>query len=454
MSARSPRSTSPRRPSPPQLDDHALYRKVTLRIVPFLFVAYIVAFLDRINIGFAQLQMKGDLGFSDAVYGLGAGVFFLGYVLFEVPSNLLLQRIGARRTFIRIMVGWGLISASIAFVKTPSMLYLLRFLLGVFEAGFFPGIILYLTYWFPASRRATVTSWLFVAVAVAGVLGGIVSGTIMEYAAGLFGLAGWQWMFIIEGLPAALLGAAAWWLLQDHPSSARWLSDAEKARLQQVLADDQAARRHAVSGSFAEALRNPRVYLLAVVYFTLNCGTMALSFWLPAMIKSAGVTGVFQVGLYSAIPYGLGALGIVLISRHSDRHQERRGHYAACTVGAGLVFFALGSVTASLPVTMVLLSLAVMLTFGSLPVFWSIPQDYLSGTGAAVGIALISSLGQLGSFFSPTLIGLIKTATGRMDNGLYLLALLLVAGGMLLYFALDERRTGTKQAKLGRLNAR
>ncbi|WJF92108.1 MFS transporter [Paraburkholderia bonniea] len=423
-----------------QQQDRALYRKVALRIVPFLFISYIVAFLDRINIGFAQLQMKGDLGFSDAVYGLGAGVFFLGYFLFEVPSNLLLQRIGARRTFIRIMVCWGLISAGMAFVTTPLMLYLMRFLLGVFEAGFFPGIILYLTYWFPASRRAAVTSWLFVAVAIAGVLGGIVSGAIMEYTGGMLGLSGWQWMFIIEGLPAAVLGVMAWWLLQDHPSSARWLSAAEKARLQAHLDADQAARSHVASHSFADALRNPRVYLLAAVYFTLTCGTMAISFWLPAMIKSAGVNGVLQVGLYSAIPYGFGALGIVLVSRHSDRHRERRGHYAVCAILGGVTLSALGFLPASLPLMLVLLSMAVVFTFAALPVFWSIPQDYLSGTGAAGGIALISSLGQLGSFFSPTLIGWVKMVTGRIDNGLHLLALLLVLGGVTLYFALGSRR--------------
>jgi MFS family permease len=228
--------TQPAFPTPDA--EQKLYRKVALRIVPYLFVAYVVAFLDRVNIGFAQLQMKGNLGFSDAVYGLGAGVFFLGYFLFEVPSNLVLQRIGARRTFVRIMVCWGLVSACMAFVKTPSMLYAMRFLLGAFEAGFFPGIILYLTFWFPASRRATVTSWLFVAVAIAGVLGGLVSGTIMQYAGGMGGLAGWQWLFIIEGVPAIGLGALAWWVLDDSPAKARWLTDDEKRRLQTALDAD------------------------------------------------------------------------------------------------------------------------------------------------------------------------------------------------------------------------
>ncbi|WP_408439132.1 MFS transporter [Paraburkholderia caffeinilytica] len=417
-----------------------LYRKVTLRIVPYLFVAYVVAFLDRINIGFAQLQMKGDLGFSDAVYGLGAGVFFLGYFLLEVPSNLMLLRIGARRTFVRIMVCWGAVSACMAFVTTPSMLYLLRFLLGAFEAGFFPGIILYLTFWFPAARRAAVTSWLFVAVAVAGVLGGIVSGTIMQYTNGMHGLAGWQWLFIIEGLPAIVLGALALWMLQDSPQAASWLSVEEKQYLLRELEADYEAKRDVASGSFLEALRNPRVYLLAAIYFTLTCGTMAISFWLPALIKGAGVTDVLHVGLYSAIPYGLGALGIVFISRHSDLHRERRGHYALCAIGGGAALSVLALYTGSLPSVICLLSVAVVLTFSALPIFWSIPQDYLSGTGAAGGIALISSLGQLGSFFSPAMIGWMKTATGKLDNGLHLLALLLILGGVVMYFSLGGIR--------------
>lgn len=418
-------------------------RKVMLRIVPFLFVAYVVAFLDRINIGFAQLQMKEALGFSDAVYGLGAGIFFLGYFLLEVPSNLLLLRIGARKTFVRIMVCWGVVSACMAFVTTPGMLYLLRFLLGAFEAGFFPGIILYLTFWIPASRRAAVTSWLFVAVTVAGVLGGIVSGTIMRYTGGMYGLAGWQWLFIIEGLPAVALGALALFVLQDSPLEAKWLTREEKQLLARELDEDQEAKRHIASVSLRDALCNPRVYLLSAIYFTLTCGTMAISFWLPAMIKGAGVTNLLHVGLYSAIPYGFGAFGIVLISRHSDRHKERRVHYAVCAIGGGIALSALALSSGSLLSVIGLLSVAVVLTFSALPIFWSIPQDYLSGTGAAGGIALISSLGQLGSFFSPTMIGWIKATTGRLDNGLHVLALLMVIGGVAMYFALAGVRQAT-----------
>lgn len=411
-------------------DLSGLYRKIGRRIVPFVFTGFVIAFLDRINIGFAQLQMKTDLGFSDAVYGLGAGVFFLGYFLCEVPSNLLLERIGARRTFMRIMIGWGVVSSCMALVSTPWMLYVMRFLLGVFEAGFFPGIVLYLTYWFPASRRASVTAWLFVAVAVAGVTGGIVSGAIMQYAAGAHGLAGWQWMFILEGLPAIVMGLVVRFFLVDTPAQARWLTDAEKRLVQRDLDADQESKQAVASHSIAAALRNPMVYLFSAVYFTLTCGTMAVSFWLPTIIHGAGIHSLFDTGLLSAIPYGIGAIGIVAISRHSDKHRERFIHYAVCAIGGGFALCLVGRYGSGLYSALLFLSVAVVLTFAALPIFWSMPQDHLSGTGAAGGIALISSLGQLGSFFSPSLIGWIKTTTGRFDSGLYVLAALLVAGGV------------------------
>lgn len=429
-------------------DMSGLYRKISRHIVPFVFTGFVIAFLDRINIGFAQLQMKTDLGFSDAVYGLGAGVFFLGYFLCEVPSNLLLERIGARRTFTRIMIGWGVISSCMALVTTPWMLYAMRFLLGVFEAGFFPGIVLYLTYWFPASRRASVTAWLFVAVAVAGVIGGIVSGAIMQYAAGVHGLAGWQWMFILEGSPAVVMGFIVWLFLVDSPKSARWLTDAEKLLVQRDLAAEQASKEEVASKSIGTALRNPMVYLFSAVYFTLTCGTMAISFWLPTIIHSAGIHSVFDTGLLSAIPYGVGAIGIIAISRHSDKHRERFRHYAICTIGGGIALCLIGLYGSGLYSSLLFLSVAVVLTFAALPIFWSMPQDHLSGTGAAGGIALISSLGQLGSFFSPALLGWIKTTTGRLDAGLYVLAALLIAGGVaaLIYSCRHVRSTASSVA--------
>ncbi|WER50332.1 MFS transporter [Cupriavidus sp. WKF15] len=429
--------------------EDALYRKVSLRVIPFLFVAYVVSFIDRINIGFAQLQMKGDLGFSDAVYGLGAGIFFIGYFLFEVPSNLLLHRIGARRTFVRIMACWGLVSAGMAFVVEPWQLYGMRFLLGLFEAGFFPGIVLYLTYWFPSSRRAAATSWMFVGIAVAGVVGGIVSGAIIDQTNGLHGLRGWQWMFILEGLPAVVLGIVAYWMIDDGPRTAVWLTPQERHTLLARLSEEKSQNTNGAAKSLRDVLRDARVYLLAAVYFSLVCGTMAISFWLPAVIKGAGAKTIFEVGYLSAIPYGVGTLGILLISRHSDAKQERRWHYLACTVGGGIALFVLAFWTHSLPAALALLAIAVTFSFSALPVFWTIPQRYLSGVGAAGGIAVISSLGQLGSFFSPTMIGWIKATTGSLNNGLIVLGALMILGGIGLFLALGNlETTGAKSPDL------
>ncbi len=429
--------------------EDALYRKVTLRVMPFLFVAYVVSFIDRINIGFAQLQMKGDLGFSDAVYGLGAGIFFLGYFLFEVPSNLLLHRIGARRTFVRIMACWGLVSAGMAFVVEPWQLYVMRFLLGLFEAGFFPGIVLYLTYWFPSNRRATVMSWVFVGIAVAGVVGGIVSGAIIDQTNGLHGLRGWQWMFILEGIPAVLLGIMAYWMIVDGPRAAAWLTPKERDTLLARLGEDDNRTTEGAAHSMRDVLRDARVYFLAAVYFSLVCGTMAISFWLPAVIKGAGAKSIFEVGYLSAIPYGIGTIGILLISRHSDAKQERRWHYLACTFGGGVALLVLPFWTHSLPAALALLAMAVTFSFSALPVFWAIPQRYLSGVGAAGGIAVISSLGQLGSFFSPTMIGWIKVTTGSLDNGLFVLGTMMMLGGIVLFLAMGSmEKTGAKPAGL------
>jgi MFS family permease len=434
----------------PAVED-ALYRKVALRVIPFLFVAYVVAFIDRINIGFAQLQMKGDLGFSDAVYGLGAGIFFLGYFVFEVPSNLLLHKIGARRAFVRIMACWGLVSAGMAFVAAPWQLYVMRFLLGLFEAGFFPGIVLYLTYWFPSSRRATVTSWMFVGIAVAGVVGGIVSGTIMHHADGLHGLKGWQWMFILEGMPAVVLGIMARWMIHDGPRSATWLTPQERDTLLARLGEEERQKPPGAAHSLRAALGDVRVYLLAAVYFSLVCGTMAISFWLPAVIMAAGARTLFEVGYLSAIPYGIGAVGILLISRHSDARQERRWHYLACTLGGGIALLVLAFWARSLPAALLLLTIAVTFSFSGLPVFWTIPQRYLSGgVATAGGIALINSLGQLGNFVSPAMIGWIKATTGRLDNGLFVLGALMMSGGVGLFVALRRLdATSAKPASLG-----
>ena len=409
--------------------DALLFRKIAWRIVPFLFLCYVVSFLDRINIGFAQLQMKHDLGFSDAMYGLGAAVFYVGYVCCEVPSNMLLARFGARRTFTRIMLLWGLASTGMMFVSQPSHFYVLRFLLGVFEAGFFPGIVLYLTYWFPANRRAAAISVFFAGVAVAGVLGGLLSGWIMRDMSGVLGLHGWQWMFAIEGAPAILLAFVAFTLLVDRPQDAPWLTSDEKARVAALCAEGRAHGNAHDGRSVMTALANPRVYLFAFIYFSLTCASLTLNFWMPLMIRDFGVTDVVAVSLYTVVPNAVGAVGLVLIARRSDRTGERRKHFACCTIGGGLALAALTLHLHSFAAMLACLSIAATLIFAALPIFWAVPTRYLSDNAAAAGIALISSIGITSGIVSPWVIGIIRTRTGSMDLAVYLLAALLALSG-------------------------
>ena len=414
------------------VDDDRIIARVAWRIIPFLFLCYVVSFLDRINIGFAQLQMKHDLGFSDAMYGLGAAVFYVGYVLCEVPSNMLLAKYGARRTFTRIMLLWGLASVGMMFVSKPTHFYVLRFMLGVFEAGFFPGIVLYLTYWFPANRRAAVMSVFFAGVAVAGVLGGLFSGWIMRDMGGVLGLYGWQWMFAIEGAPAVLLAFVALFCLVDRPERAHWLSDEQKSRLIALCAQDRTDKKGHHARSFVAALTNPHVYLFAFVYFSLTCASLTLNFWMPLMIRDFGIKDVVQVSLFTVIPNAIGAVGLILIARRSDRTGERRKHFAFCTIGGGIALAALTLHLHSFPAMLAILSAAAVLIFAALPIFWAVPPSYLSGNAAAAGIALISSIGITSGIVSPWVIGIIRTSTGSMDLAVYLLAGLLATSGIAL----------------------
>jgi D-galactonate transporter len=409
-----------------------VYRKVSLRLIPFLFICYVAAYLDRINIGFAQLQMKQDLGFSDAVYGLGAGIFFFGYALFEVPSNLLLEKFGARKTLLRIMLLWGLTSASLMFVTTPSQLYVARFLLGLFEAGFFPGIILYFTYWYPSKMRARIIALFMSGMAVSGIIGGPLSGWIMNDLAGVNGWAGWQWMFLLEGLPAVFLGLLVWFILPDRPRDAKWLSVREKDVIDSALQQDRRDLGPAHHGSLKQALRDPIIYILAFAYFAFIAGTYVITFWLPTIIKSFGLTDPLEIGLLTAIPYLIGAFGMVALGKHSDQTRERRWHcaFAAFLGGAGLVAASL--LAGHLALALAALSFATVGIFATMPLFWAMPTAYLSGPAAAGGIALINSLGLIGGFVSPFVIGWMKTLTGSVNYGLYFVTALMVLGAIAL----------------------
>src|SRR6185369_3273832 len=329
-------STSHALPASSFETEKGVYAKVSWRIMPLLLICYMVAYLDRINIGYAQLQMKQTLPFSDAAYGLGAGIFFVGYFLFEVPSNLMLEKIGARKTILRIMFCWGVVAAAMMFVETTTQFYIARFLLGVFEAGFFPGIVLYLTYWYPSARRGQMIAIFMTATTVVAVIAGPLCGGIMKYLEGANGWHGWQWLFLVQGLPASVLGIVAFFYLQDKPEEAHWLTEDQKRALRHDLENDVPLVANAGHASFRHMLRDPKVYMLSLVYFFLLGATYTMVFWAPTLIKSWGIADLFLIGLYAARPNVFGVVGMVLIGRSSDARKERRWHFIACTAIAAI----------------------------------------------------------------------------------------------------------------------
>lgn len=420
-------------------DLSSVYRKINWRLLPLLVLCYTFAYLDRVNIGFAKLQMQADVGISDAVYGLGAGIFFLGYVLFEVPSNLLLVRIGARKTICRIMILWGLTSASMLFVQGEYSFYALRFLLGVFEAGFAPGMIFFLTYWYSTRRMAGVMAVVMCAGPIGGMLGGPVSAWIMTRFSGAHGLDGWQWMFLLEGLPCVLLGIVAFVCLADKPEKARWLSPQER----ELLAADLQTRQGAyATHAFKDVLKDPGIYALAIPYFCLISGLYAVSFWLPTLLQQSGLRDTMEIGIWSAIPYIAAIAAMFLLSRHSDRRHERRWHVTAPAILAGVLLVGALSVPDHFLLSMAMLALATALMWAAYTVFWAIPSQHLKGPAAAGGIALINSIGLLGGFASPSLIGWIKTSTQSLNAGLYVIAALLVVGVLPILFTRHARIQG------------
>ncbi|MFM0704381.1 MFS transporter [Paraburkholderia sediminicola] len=429
--------------APPTADSTVVegtYRKVTLRLMTFLFLCWVLNYLDRVNVSFAQLQLKQDLGLSDAAYGLGVSLFFIGYILLEVPSTLLLKRIGARKTVTRIMLLWGGISTCMAFMTAPWQFYLARTLLGAAEAGFWPGIILYLTYWYPSKRRARITSRFLLAIAAAGIIGGPLSGFILQNFADVWGYRNWQWLFFLEGLPAVVAGIVAFFYVTDKPEQADWLSDEQKRIIIDALEDDRRLQPSNAPSRLLTALCNPRVYVLAAGWATVPlCGTI-LNYWTPTIIEQAGISNVLHIGLLSALPYLVGALAMLVIARSSDIKLERRWHFVASTTAGAAGAALLTLLTHNWPVAIACLSLVSISYFAAAAIIWSIPPTYLVGDAAAGGIGVISSLGQVGAFFGPILLGWVKSITGSFAAGLLLVAVLVFAGGVIVLVGVPRNK--------------
>jgi len=408
--------------------ESAVYARVTRRLIPLLFSCYVAAYLDRVNVSFAKLQMLNDLRFSETVYGLGAGIFFIGYFLFEIPSNIMLHKVGARLWIARVMLTWAVVSAGMLFVRSATGFYVLRFLLGVAEAGFFPGVILYLTYWFPSARRARIIALFMTGIPIAGVIGGPLSGWILKHMTGVQGLAGWQWLFLIEALPSFLLGVAVLRYLDSGIAGARWLTEAERALLARGIAED---RQHLTSHSLRDGLTSSRVWLLAAVYFCLIAGLYGAGFWLPTLIKRSGVDSPLAIGILTILPNAVAAVAMVLISRRSDRTRERRWHLVTpALIGAAgwVITVRYGTDTA---IALSGMSLAMAGVTTSLSQFWCLPTALLAGAAAATGIALINSIGNLAGFLGPLTIGWLVDRTGSTDLGVYLLAAVMAGGSLL-----------------------
>ena len=403
--------------------------RVTWRLLPFLLLLYIISWLDRVNVGFAKLQMNGDLGLSDTAYGLGAGIFFIGYGLREIPSNLLLVRFGARIWIARIMITWGIISSAMMFVQGPWSFYVLRFLLGVAEAGFLPGIIYYLSQWFPREYRAKAVSWFMIGIPLSIVFGGPLSGWLLGFD-GHLGLRGWQWMFLLEGLPAVLLGFVVLGFLTEQPADAKWLAPEQREWLAQRIASEhtEAHARHGVG--LRQALLHPTVWLLALIMFCCQTGSYGLTLWVPTIVKSLSGFSDLQVGFFSAIPYIAAAIGMVLIGRSSDMSGERFLHIAIPSIVGAAGFVATGLITAP-AAAMIALSVAAVGDYGTRGPFWALPGKFLVGSAAAGAIALINSMGAFGGFVGPYAVGVLKDATGSFTSPLFLLAGILLAGAVL-----------------------
>jgi D-galactonate transporter len=397
--------------------------------MPVLLAGYIIAYIDRVNVSFARLQMMGDLKFSDSVYGVGAGIFFLGYFAFEIPSNIILHKVGARIWISRVIVTWGIVSALTALVHTAVQFYVARLLLGVAEAGFFPGMILYLTYWFPAHRRAAMVALLMAGNPVSGIVGGPLSGFILHHFTNTNGIAGWQWLFILEAIPAILFGAVIFQFLDNRVVEATWLSANERATVAAEIHLEGETKSHLSIGS---VFTSPKVWLLGAIFFGIEMGSYAVGFWQPTIIRQSGVKDAFTIGLLTTIPYATALVTLVLTGRHSDRTRERRWHtiFPSLAAAVGFLLCTRGSNTALAMFGLVLAAAGVIT---AVAMFWALPTSLLGGNAAAAGIAFVNCTGNLGGFISPTVIGFLKTHTGTLNSGLYLIAGCMVASSILIF---------------------
>jgi ACS family tartrate transporter-like MFS transporter len=422
---------------------HNLYSKITWRLIPLMFICYIIAYVDRINIGFAKLQLREVLGVDDrifgSVYGLGAGLFFIGYFLFEIPSNLILQRVGARIWIARIMIVWGIVSSSMMFIGNTTGFYLIRFLLGIAEAGFYPGMILYLTYWFPDKQRAHTVALFATGTVVAGIVGSPLSGAILELH-GSGGLEGWQWLFLLEGIPAVIMGLVIIFVLPDRPQKARWLSSTEKIWIQLCLDKETLQSKGRAHFRLSEALMSGRIWLLCFIYFLLTVGIYGYEMWLPSIIKEFYVLSYSIVGLINAIPYLIAVIVMLIIGYHSDKTGERRWHVAIAAFAAA-AGFGLSAYLQNPYLAMIALMASLVGLKSAMGPFWALSTTFLSGTAAAGGIALINSVGNLGGFVGPTLVGIVNDRTGSIEMSLWILGGALLLMGILILSIRHSRLT-------------
>lgn len=414
------------------------FSKIVFKIVPFIFIAYLLNIVDRINISFAKLRMSEDLLLSDAAYGIGTSLFFIGYLLFEIPSNIYLKKVGARATLTRIMLLWGILTILMSTVQSTTGFYVLRFLIGVAEAGFVPGVILYLTYWFPSFLRGRVTSIFLMAGLVAGIINGPLATWIMTTFDGWLGLNDWQVLFVIEGIPAVILAIFTWFWLVDQPEKANWLTSREKLIVKLTLCSEN-KEIESQQSSFKQVFLDPRVHLIGLVFLCIYSATNTITYWLPTLIKEFGITNMRQIGLTSSLPFICAAISMYLLCRSSDKRLERRWHFAVTMAVGALSFMLLGTVQHNLVLSVLLLTTGGGACFAAATLFWTIPPAYLSTTAAALGIAWINVLGSLAAVLSPALVGTIKTQTGSIYFAFSVIAVLLLIGAMMLLIAVPAR---------------